>query len=205
MTTTESDAEAPAHVIDLPTAVLVVGAVSAYAKAAAAQEKAAKLILTEHYLPEGARMPILNPVTKAKLGTLTVTEPSPKAEVDDEEAFLDHLESHYPEAVEEVVTGLRRPMTPADVAKLHAVLREHAPDLLRPPERVAADWARNEVLRHAEATNEPVPGVSVHTRRGHVSIRPVAGALDAYRALVASGHVDPLAELPAGTTNGEQQ
>lgn len=181
--------------LTLAEAVLAVGAVYAYAKDATAKEKTAREIIAREYLSEGARMPIRDPRDGAKLGTVTVTDPTPVAEVDDEEALLDYIADQYPEAmstVREIVNDGRGYAH----AQIFELLAEHAPHLLQAPQRVAADWARAEVLGKAAASGNPVPGVSVRTKRGHATVRPADGALERYRELVASGVVDPLRELP---------
>lgn len=188
--------------LTLAEAVLVVGAVSAYAKAVAAAEKTAREIIAREYLSEGARMPIRDPRDGAKLGTVTITDPTPVAEVDDEEALLDYIADQYPEAVSSEQTI--RPGAAMAVAL--DLLAKHAPYLLTRPRRVAADWARAEVLGKAAASGNPVPGVSVRTKRGHATVRPAEGSLEKYRELVAAGQVDPLRELPAAapaTEDGE--
>lgn len=188
--------------LTLAEAVLVVGAVSAYAKAVAAAEKTAREIIAREYLSEGARMPIRDPRDGAKLGTVTITDPTPVAEVDDEEALLDYIADQYPEAVSSEQTI--RPGAAMAVAL--DLLAKHAPNLLTRPRRVAADWARAEVLGKAAASGNPVPGVSVRTKRGHATVRPAGGSLEKYRELVAAGVVDPLRELPASapaTEDGE--
>jgi len=181
----------------------IVGAVSAYAKAAAAAEKNAREIIARDYLTEGDRITIRDPRDGTKLGTVSVSEPKAVAEVDDEEALLDYIEHQHPEAMS-TVRSVRD--DPAARRVLQLVLAQHAPSLLNPPRRVAADWARAEVLGKAAASGDPIPGVSIRTKRGHATVRPAPGSLEKYRELVASGVVDPLRELPVAapaTEDGE--
>lgn len=175
-------------------AVLVVGAVSAYAKAADAAEKAARAIIAREYLTEGDRITIRDPRDGTKLGTVSVSEPKAVAEIDDKEALLDYIAHQHPEAV-----SSKQTIRPAAMAIALGLLAKHAPNLLTRPQRVAADWAVAEVLNKAAASGDPVPGVSVRTKRGHATVRPAEGSLEKYRELVAAGQVDPLRELPTTT------
>lgn len=178
--------------LPLADALLVVGAVSAYAKAAKGAEAAARDTIARDYLTHGDRMTIRDPRTSAKLGTVSITDPQAVADVDDEQALLDYIAHEHPEAIDWEQT-----IRPETIGVAVAVLAEHAPELLTAPRRVAADWARAEALKLAADSGEPIPGVAIRMKRGHAMIRHEKDATDRYRELVAAGTVDPLLALPA--------
>ncbi len=174
-------------------AALVVGAVTAYAKAAKTHEAEAKRILAADYMAEGDRSTIRHPTTGAKLGTVSITEPTPVAEVDDEDAFFAHVvDTHGASAVvtEQTVATDR-------IDEVIDVLAQHAPHLLADPTGEVLPGTRKAILEQVAATGNLVPGVSVHSKRGHAVVRLEKGSLDVFRELVGAGVVDPLAELPA--------
>ncbi|MEJ2886106.1 hypothetical protein [Actinomycetospora aeridis] len=185
--------------VPLADALLVVDAVSAYAKAAKTAETEARDRIATDYLTQGDRMTIRDPRTNAKLGTVSITDPQAVAEVDDEEALLDYIAHEHPEAID-----WTRTVRPETIGTAVAVLAEHAPELLTPPRRTAADWARAEALKLAADSGEPIPEVAVRMKRGHAMVRHERDSLDRYRELVAAGTVDPLRALPAASVDAGQ-
>lgn len=180
--------------LPLADAVLVVGALSALTKATKDGDATARGILAADYLSEGDRITIRHPETGAKLGTVSVSEPKPVAEVVDEAA----LTAYAAETLDGQPVGTIEGVDLARLDDVLDVLSTHAPDLItRTP--VLATWARKQLLDGAAATGDPIPGVEVRTKAGHATVRHEPTALDAYRALMASGRVDPLRELPAAS------
>lgn len=174
-------------------AVLLVGLLSAISKATTDADKQARTVIAADYLSEGDRVTIRHPETRAKLGTVSVTEPKPVAEVEDEDA----LTAHAAEVLDNAV-GTVEGVDLSQLDEVLDVLSTHAPHLIsRTP--MLATWARKQLLDQAATDGEPIPGVVVRMKRGHAAVRHEPGALDAYRALIAAGQLDPLRELPAAS------
>lgn len=121
-----------------------------------------------------------------KLGTVSVSDPEPKAEVVDVEQFEAWIREHHADDLD-VVFGFG----PADVVA--AVLAEHAPDLLT-RETAIPTWLRANCLRLA--VNRDIPGTRKVRPVGVVSIRPNALAEEIVRELLA-GSAIPLVEIEA--------
>ncbi|RJQ68106.1 hypothetical protein D5S17_32915 [Pseudonocardiaceae bacterium YIM PH 21723] len=124
------------------------------------------------------------------LGTVTMSAPRPRVTIDDEQKLISWLVDRYPDhlADDMVVTG------PAD--RVAEVLAAYAPELVtRQP--VLRDWARAELIELAQAAGHPVgpggevelPGISVTTPNGVVSVRLEPGAASTIIELIRSGHL----------------
>lgn len=160
-------------------------------------QKRVAAMLDEHrgavgsLLDKGDRVSVRSPLSGEGLGTVTMTDPKPKAMVTDPEELDDWIAEHYPEKTEwrRVVVGSED--------EVLAVLAEHAPHLVT-TQRHVPDWARAEVLRASAEAGVPcgpggeadVPGVAVEPQPGRLQYRATAGSGHAIDALVQAGLVD---------------
>lgn len=179
-------------------AALVLGVLRAWSELTKKAYDQAREIIAADYMGEGDRVTIRDPRNRDKLGTVSVTDPTPIAEVDDEDAFTAYVAGFHPDGMEPV----RHVIRPERMAEVVRLLHEHAPHLLAETETAVKPWQRKTLLDQAAATGEPIPGVVVRTKRGHASVRLAAGAVDVFRELVAAGLVDPTAPLPALEAGG---
>ncbi|MGP9720927.1 MULTISPECIES: hypothetical protein [unclassified Corynebacterium] len=108
----------------------------------------------------------------ASLGTVSYSDPKPKATVTDRAALLGHVAETQPDAI-----GLRITNMPAALA----VLEEHAPEVLEP---ALEQHVEAQCLRDALG-GEQVPGVEVSTGSPVMSVRASQAGKDAAAALVA--------------------
>lgn len=123
------------------------------------------------------------------LGTVSYSDPKPKARVTDKAALMGHVAGEAPEKI-----GLR--VTDMDAAL--AVLEEHAPDLV---EAALSPQVEAEYLRAAEK-GESVPGVEVSVGKPVLSIRPAQAGKDAAAELVAG---TPQLALSEGSDDEREQ
>lgn len=126
----------------------------------------------------------------ATLGTITKAAPKPTVSID-WEVWGPWMAEHWPSRVER---GWVVDSNHVDTAI--TVLREHAPELLTTAEHVAS-WAVSETVKLSEAAGRPVgpggeldmPGVTVSTPDGSVSVRIEAGAGEIIAELWRSGRI----------------
>lgn len=156
--------------------------------------------LAELSLAAKDRVTAVSPLDGTVLGTITKSNPSPTATVD-ERVFADWMSANYPERVtwQSRITAMEAAI---------AVLRVHAPELLE-SSVVVAPYAVAEVQRLSAAAGRPVgpggeldvPGITVGTKPGVVSVRTEATAADAIAGLITSGRVTlDGRELPGGAS-----
>lgn len=120
------------------------------------------------------------------LGTVSFSDPKPKARVTDKAALLGHVAAESPGRV-----GLRI----TDMARALAVLEADYPDLVEP---ALSSQDEAQYLRAAEK-GEEVPGVEVSTGSPVMSVRPSAAGKDAAAELVAGNRaLTAQVELEAG-------
>jgi hypothetical protein len=134
---------------------------------------------------EGDRLTARSPLDGGKLGTVTKTEPKPSARVSDEQALVDWLAEHYPEAL------VVRYKVVASEEQLRRLLFEHAPELLSQYRRPDPEMVR-ELLANAANFGQPVgpsgeadvPGVVVETGPPVVRCNTTPQSLSAVLALI---------------------
>lgn len=120
------------------------------------------------------------------LGTVSYSDPKPKARVVDKAALLAHIAADDPDQI-----GLR--ITDIDVAL--AYLEEHLPSIVEPAvsPQVEAQYTR------AAESGETIPGVEVTTGKPVLSVRPAAAGKKAAAELVqADRALSAQKELGAG-------
>lgn len=143
----------------------------------------------ESLLDKGDRVSVRSPLDGSKIGTVSMTDPAPKARVSDQAALDGWVSERYPEkvVVSEDITDARAAVE---------VLRQHAPHLLAEV-RYVPDWAVGEVLRASEQAGAPVgpggevevPGVEVEPQPGRLQYRPGKEAAELVEQLVQAGMV----------------
>jgi hypothetical protein len=195
MTTTDDrPATAETIVLDQRAAAYVLGVLQVCKDTALARYNEGREIGASQYFTPGDRFSILDPVTGAKVGSASMTDPDLKAEITDRELFTAFMAEEDPDsiAVTESIDRTR-------IDEVLDVLREHAPDLLTETTTVRPDHEER-ALNQAQITGDPVPGVEVHKPLGHVSVRLSAAGKELIRRQIADGDIDALRALPAKET-----
>ncbi|RVW03028.1 hypothetical protein [Rhodococcus xishaensis] len=122
----------------------------------------------------------------AKLGSVNLTDPKPKATVTDEAAFADYLTAKYgDEATVTVELG--------DVGEICAVLADSGHEDLFTVRQVFPAWVREQAIKDALLPRHTVPGVTVTVPAGVVSARTEQAAVERVRAVLSGGDVRVLA------------
>lgn len=120
------------------------------------------------------------------LGTVSFSDPKPKARVADRAALLGHVAEDAPERI-----GLRI----TDMPRALALLEADYPELVEP---ALSSQDEAHYLRAAEK-GESIPGVEVSTGAPVMSVRPAQAGKDAAAELVAGNRaLTAQAELEAG-------
>ncbi|MDZ5077893.1 hypothetical protein [Nesterenkonia sp. HG001] len=113
-----------------------------------------------------------------QIATLTISQPTPRTEITDDDAFIDWAAEHYPDAVEKVT------------------VRRVDPQLLKV---IAAEYPEADG-RHYSADGEQVPGVRTHTPPpSSFSVKYADGDRSRER-LIGAWRGGELAELDTGDT-----
>lgn len=191
MTTTDDRPAAVEPVIDQRTAAYLLAVLQTAKDGAAANYKDGQAIGAAQYFTPGDRFTIKDPVTGAKVGSLSMTDPNPKATITDRDAFTDYMAEEKPDSVDVVES-----IDPDRLDEAYDVLRKHAPDLLVTTTVVRDQYEKAE-LEHAAATDTPLPGVEVRTPTGTVTVRLSREGKDLIRGQIAAGSIDALRPLPA--------
>lgn len=193
MTTTD-DRPVTSQPLDQRHAAFVLAVLQTVKDEAAARYKAAQQIAAEHYFQPGDRLTAKDLASGDKLGSVSMTDPSRKATVEDRDAFTAYMAEEDPDSV---VTS--EAIDPDRLDEAYDVLRKHAPDLLVQTTVVRVQHEKA-ALDHAAATGDPIPGVEVRQPLGVVTARISREGKELIRAQIAAGQVDALRELPAKET-----
>lgn len=190
--TETTDAPAAPAVLDQRTAAFVLAVLDVVAKGSADTLREARTIAARDYFTQGDRLTVRDLDTGEKLGTVSMSDPDPKAEIVDRDAFVAHMAATFPAVVDEV-TVLR------DGVENDAmdVLREHAPHLLETRQQVTVQGEKAALELATRPDSDPIPGVEVRWPRGVVSTRLSTDGRALIRARIAAGSVDALRALPA--------
>lgn len=152
----------------------------------------------------GDRLAVNSPLTEARLGTVTATDPKPEARIVDRDAFNDSMRTLWPEACQTVTV-----LSDA-VDEIAEVLRVHAPHLVT-DELQPAEWAVAAVLKLSATAGQPVgpngefdpapKGVEVRIADSVIQIRldKNTNVVDEVRKLWQASKVNPVGELPAAS------
>ncbi|SNR44603.1 hypothetical protein SAMN06265360_10664 [Haloechinothrix alba] len=155
-------------------------------------------------LDRGDGITARSPITGAKLGKATLTDPKPKAAVSRGEDLDAWILEHYPEYVEQ-----RERIVPGAERDAMQVLTEHAPHLVETYRQVP-QWARDKVVKSSQAAGQPcgpggevdVPGVDVTVPDASLQYRRAEDSTAEIERLVQAGLVDlatgEVRELEAG-------
>lgn len=177
--------------LDQRAAAFALAVLDTISKTAGERLTEGKNVAVEDYFTRGDRVVVTDP-TGERLGLVWMTDPKPKAEVVNREAFTAWHAETDPDAILEVPF-----IRPDCMSAAIDVLAEHAPDLLD-SRLVVREQHEAATLKQAVKKNaDPIPGVEVRTPRGSMTVKLDDDGAGRIRELVASGTVDPLRELPA--------
>ncbi|MBA4858011.1 hypothetical protein [Nocardia farcinica] len=165
--------------IDTDSLVMRAAVLAAAEKSVGEQAKTYRAELNRR-LSRGSKLTAFDPRdTTRTLGTVSMTNPRPQAQVVDREAFERWCRLNYPDQVETWPEF-------GDPAEVAAVLAEHAPHLLTVHRSVPVEIQERALDR---AAVEDVPGTTRYMPRPTLQVRPTGHA----RAVVA----ELLAAIPA--------
>lgn len=135
-------------------------------------------------LPAGTKLTGRDPRNEDTLGTVSLSDPAKVAVVTDQALFEEYVRREVPAELD-TVRGFGEP------GEVAAVLAEHAPHLLTTT-KVIPDHVAERVL--LAATMHPVPGTTVITPPGKLTVTPSAAAHRVVREVLAGSPV-PAVEL----------
>lgn len=191
MTTTDDRPATQELVLDQRDAGFILAVLQVAQEGAKTNYDKGRVIGAEQYFAPGDRITIKDPLTGAKLGTAGMTDPDPKATVEDRDLFTAYMAEEDPDSIT-TTEGI----DPERFDDAMDVLRQHAPHLLVTTEHVRVQHEKA-VLDKAAATGDPVPGVEVRKPAGVVNVRLSKDGKDAIRQQISDGSLDALRALPA--------
>ncbi len=152
----------------------------------------------------GDRFSVRSPLDrKVKLGTVSASDPKVEAKIVNQAVFDQWVLDNHPDDCVDV------DVVAATDAELLAVLREHAPHLIRTDVK-PAEWVAPTVIKLSAAAGEPVsqhnemddqapPAVEILEKKSVLTIDVEDDALEHVAELWRASRVDPFHQLPAAS------